>query len=748
MECNRDEGLRAKEIAERKFLAKDIKGARKFALKAQNLYPELEGISQMVATFDVYMCAEEDKPNGESNWYGVLGVTPLADEETIRKQYRKLALLLHPDKNRSVGAEGAFKLVSQAWSLLSDKSKRIAYDKRCTKKNKAKTGAPSQQPQPSAQSGFYDFANSAASHMKTTKSSSKKNSSSGAHSLRRKERSTFWTVCHWCKMQYEYLRVYLNHNLLCPNCKEAYFAIEINPPSTKGTKVSTELKNSQQWKNLSKGFDAKRNTAAQQGTSGVSHSNGSNANDFQWVPFSESNGTRSAAQAANMVQQAYEKIKRERIKAHAAAKKEAALQKKTHGYKRPQGAESSGQCNVAKKRRGIDDCGTNKESVSQVNCKSGTHHSDLKHDRLQKCTSMHDGVCHVDFKQLLMVKACDEIFKNLNDSTSTTVKKNEASEKVCKNIKENEMVDVKDGSTEHGPPSKLDDGSSGCWRDTKGVTEMPVNVLGSDFYNFDKDRTEECIRDNDVWAVYDGDDGMPRLYALIHNVISLHPFKVKMSWLHSLTHSGLGHVNWFLNGFSKTCGEFGIGRPEIFDSVDSFSHRVRCTKRTSKTFQIFPKKGDVWALYRNWSPEWNELTEDEAIHEYDFVEVLEDYDEELGVIVVPLVKVAGFKAVFHQHMDSSEIKRIPNQELSRFSHQVPSRLLTDQDRLRSARGYRELDSAAIPPEILQAMSDVKGIEFTESDDDDGVEFVKAVDGNGNTTTEQAGVSESGEVEKN
>ncbi|KAJ0972571.1 hypothetical protein J5N97_020530 [Dioscorea zingiberensis] len=42
MECNRDEALRAKEIAERKFSANDLMGAKKFALKAQNLFPALE----------------------------------------------------------------------------------------------------------------------------------------------------------------------------------------------------------------------------------------------------------------------------------------------------------------------------------------------------------------------------------------------------------------------------------------------------------------------------------------------------------------------------------------------------------------------------------------------------------------------------------------------------------------------------------------------------------------------------------
>ncbi|KAL0321534.1 UNVERIFIED_CONTAM: Chaperone protein DnaJ [Sesamum calycinum] len=70
----------------------------------------------MLTTVDVYVSAE-NKISGEIDWYGVLGVSPSSDDETIRKQYRKLALMLHPDKNKSVGSDGAFKLISEAWSF-------------------------------------------------------------------------------------------------------------------------------------------------------------------------------------------------------------------------------------------------------------------------------------------------------------------------------------------------------------------------------------------------------------------------------------------------------------------------------------------------------------------------------------------------------------------------------------------------------------------------------------------------------
>ncbi|CAA7034718.1 unnamed protein product [Microthlaspi erraticum] len=121
MESDKEEARRALETAERKLSENDYNGAREFVWKAHKLYPELVGLEQVLMITHVYMCG--------SDWYGILGVDPLADDETVKRQYKKLALSLHPDKNRFHGAEGAFKLVSDAWCLLSDKPKRLAYDR-------------------------------------------------------------------------------------------------------------------------------------------------------------------------------------------------------------------------------------------------------------------------------------------------------------------------------------------------------------------------------------------------------------------------------------------------------------------------------------------------------------------------------------------------------------------------------------------------------------------------------------------
>jgi curved DNA-binding protein len=65
----------------------------------------------------------------KKDYYEILGVAKGASEDDIKKAYRRLAKKYHPDKNPgNKEAEEQFKLISEAYAVLSDTSKRKEYD--------------------------------------------------------------------------------------------------------------------------------------------------------------------------------------------------------------------------------------------------------------------------------------------------------------------------------------------------------------------------------------------------------------------------------------------------------------------------------------------------------------------------------------------------------------------------------------------------------------------------------------------
>lgn len=62
------------------------------------------------------------------DYYEVLGLARDADERSVKKAYRALAMELHPDRNPSPEAEEKFKEASEAYEVLSDPQKRQVYD--------------------------------------------------------------------------------------------------------------------------------------------------------------------------------------------------------------------------------------------------------------------------------------------------------------------------------------------------------------------------------------------------------------------------------------------------------------------------------------------------------------------------------------------------------------------------------------------------------------------------------------------
>ncbi|XP_004502622.1 uncharacterized protein [Cicer arietinum] len=701
MECNKDEAVRAKEIAERKFSEREYIGAKKFALKAQNLYPDLEDISQFLTTIDIYISAE-NKVSGEMDWYGILGVSPFADEEIVRRQYRKLALTLHPDKNKALGAEGAFKLVSEAWSLLSDKTKRLEYNQKRSVKGfqhntPNRAGPPSGAP---SSNGYYHYKKNATSNARTGNNNARAPATSVPP---QKKAETFWTICNRCRTHYEYLRVYLNHTLLCPNCNEAFVAVERGPPPN--VFKPSSLSSHQQ-------HQSSRRQA------------GSNNTNLQWgshsrmAGFGSTDGSSSvAAQAASVVQKASEKVKREGAPSIAEWER-IQMSKRADG--------SFHKVEKPMKKMKTDDIRINGyagymashmatgHGAAGLGSSSESGKANIETERIYGFSGLagkHYSTRELplfDLRNMLINKAQNEIRKKLEEwrltAEAKVINKDKENKRHKNTLNDKTTVSEKYQQSNVNGNKHFDIDSLPVTSDDtvkKSQAYVTINVPDPDFHNFDLDRAESSFAEDQVWAAYDDDDGMPRYYARIHKVISIEPFRMRISWLNSRNNSELGPIDWVGSGFYKTCGDFRTGKHEVTESLNSFSHKVRWTKGTRGVVRIFPGKGEVWALYRNWSPDWNEHTPDEVIHKYDMVEVLDDFSEEQGISVTPLVKVSGFRTVFQRHKDQNEVKRIPKEEMFRFSHQVPNHLLTGKEAQNAPMGCRELDPAATPLDLLQ-----------------------------------------------
>eukprot|EP00951_Prasinocladus_malaysianus_P043279 scaffold537859_cov29-Prasinocladus_malaysianus.AAC.1 len=63
------------------------------------------------------------------SYYDILGVEQKCKADEVKRAYRKLAMKWHPDKNGGcTDAEQRFKMLSEAYHVLSDSSKRPLYD--------------------------------------------------------------------------------------------------------------------------------------------------------------------------------------------------------------------------------------------------------------------------------------------------------------------------------------------------------------------------------------------------------------------------------------------------------------------------------------------------------------------------------------------------------------------------------------------------------------------------------------------
>lgn len=223
---NRAEAERLLGIAEKLLHNRDFTGSKDFAILAQETEPLLDGSDQILAVADVLL-ASEKRINNHNDWYSILQIERRSeDPDLIKKQYRKLALLLHPDKNKFPYADQAFKLVADSWAVLSDHSKKSLYDDELNLFAKIDLSQQNKLP----------VRRSQRSGKKQQGFESPDSGNADQSPNQQVKLSTFWTACPYCYVLFEYPRVYEGCCLRCQNCKRAFQAVLLPslPPLVQG----------------------------------------------------------------------------------------------------------------------------------------------------------------------------------------------------------------------------------------------------------------------------------------------------------------------------------------------------------------------------------------------------------------------------------------------------------------------------------------------------------------------------------
>ncbi|KAI3949860.1 hypothetical protein MKW92_053200 [Papaver armeniacum] len=666
MECNKEEAARAKELAEKKMNSKDYVGARTMVFKAQKLYPSIENVGQMLTVCEVHCSAEHKVVGSEPDWYGVLQIEQTADEASIKKQFRKLALLLHPDKNKFPGAEAAFKLIGDAQRFLCDQSKRSQFDQ------KRKSMRPGQQRQSQNQPSRNTYPSKQHSNPVATGTAAQftrmnphqqKQQTQPSHA---NGQQTFWTACPFCSIRYQYYRDIMNRALRCQSCMKPFIAYDLNnqgiPPGVNNQPGIPPGVNNQP-------LPQRKEAPSQNGQKFASVNLQGNRGNVP--PASQPPTMTGRDTVAGRAPKPYAK---EDVNVHM----EAGMKTEP----KPPGTKN-------RKR------GRKSDSEEEVSSESES-----------SCDMEEDGD-HKSGQNPGLNSGRDTAYKeNLSDdddvaSVRETTKINEPVDKDKRKVLDESTPDGNaENCKNNGEEVAEDDGNH------EGSEPTVLEVADPDFYDFDRDKSEECFAVDQMWAIFDDLDGMPRFYARINKVYS--PFKVDITWLEFVA-GDPGETSWKRSGLPVACGKFKHEKTDTIEDVGTFSHKIVWEKGVRNTYKIHPRKGETWALYKNWNIKWSSDPDNHREYEYEFVVVQSDYTNESGILVTQLVKLKGFVCLFKPtKTNGMSCFQIPSNQMLIFSHRVPSFRTNGRERRDVPEGYFELDPASLPSNLEEVSDHIDG----------------------------------------
>ncbi|CAH8359507.1 unnamed protein product [Eruca vesicaria subsp. sativa] len=190
-----------------------------------------------------------------------------------------------------------------------------------------------------------------------------------------------------------------------------------------------------------------------------------------------------------------------------------------------------------------------------------------------------------------------------------------------------------------------------------------LDIEKENTYDFENQRSPDKFKIDQIWAIYsDNDKRMPRKYAQIKRIdtspeLKLHvaPLVLYPPPINLMTHP-------------VSCGRFKlkIGKAEVL-TPSSFSHEVKAMKTSVNRFEVYPRKGEIWAMYKN----WNITLDGSEEEDLEIVEVVETKEESIQAMLLT-AKVFN-KLLYGRCLESKAgFVDIPKKEVNRLSHQIPA----------------------------------------------------------------------------
>ncbi|KAK2974190.1 hypothetical protein RJ640_021481 [Escallonia rubra] len=242
-----------------------------------------------------------------------------------------------------------------------------------------------------------------------------------------------------------------------------------------------------------------------------------------------------------------------------------------------------------------------------------------------------------------------------------------------------------------------------------------------DFYNFCNDRTGMSFEAGQIWAVnHQLNESQNCRYVLIGNALES---SVSYKWLKPVPITE-GERRWCDAGLPVACGSFCLDL-EMNEKVSQprvFLYKCAWVPGAMlEQFEIYPKKGEIWAIYDNWDlDEWSYKPQTIKRCKFKIVEFLSDFSKYLGGAGACLEKVDGFRSTFQrQTKEGYPIARhISPGDLYMLSHHVPAYSFIGGEIDGVVRGMFELDQLALADDMVHDMDSQKMPEEENSDSSD------------------------------